>query len=592
LYLGDFADNSVIHIPFTSHDLTGAPVAPSSAFEAADIVIYKGNSATQKTSANGLTMTSPFDSLTGMHMLTIDTSVDTGDSGFWVTGADYTVVLSPDETVDGIEVRAVLARFSIENRTANRGPTKTIYVNHTGNDATSGASLESAIAAGGDPIYINSGTFALTNKVGSSVVINGLPSSTILGADGTGIFDDVAGARNFVLRGGPNVLTNDEDSCAFILRNAASTLDLDVGIVTVDSPSDSPVYVTAGKARVRAKELTSTGYDALILDGGDLFVEADLLRAGDNAVETATSTVGNLNVVAKTIIGQQVVDNSATLLFAGASNAYVKADRIQTGNGCRSIWQHTLSPASVVVDCPDIDGHITASTLHLINAKVDTRTRAVPTLTLTGDRVVLENATLVMKASELYAITASAARKLTIIGSLTIVDETGADRSNAIHSNVTLVRTLASAANLATLAGYVDTEVAAIKAKTDNLPADPADASDIAASFSSIASTLSSITSSLATLAGYVDTEVAAIKTVTDQLVATQAESSGVPAANASPLEKLNRIYSAIRNGVDVVKDSPTAGRKVFKNSSGVAQWEKDLSDDGTTYTETAATTP
>lgn len=38
---------------------------------------------------------------------------------------------------------------------------------------------------------------------------------------------------------------------------------------------------------------------------------------------------------------------------------------------------------------------------------------------------------------------------------------------------------LASAANLATLAGYVDTEIAAIKAKTDNLPAAPAAVGDI-----------------------------------------------------------------------------------------------------------------
>jgi hypothetical protein len=60
------------------------------------------------------------------------------------------------------------------------------------------------------------------------------------------------------------------------------------------------------------------------------------------------------------------------------------------------------------------------------------------------------------------------------------------------------------AALIATLTAYVDTEVAAIKAKTDNLPTDPADASDIAASFASIAA-------SIATLATYVDTEVAAI---------------------------------------------------------------------------------
>lgn len=64
---------------------------------------------------------------------------------------------------------------------------------------------------------------------------------------------------------------------------------------------------------------------------------------------------------------------------------------------------------------------------------------------------------------------------------------------------------------LATIAGYIDTEVAAIKAKTDNLPTDPADASDIAAAFATANSTL-------ATIAGYLDTEIAAIKAKTDTL--------------------------------------------------------------------------
>lgn len=67
-----------------------------------------------------------------------------------------------------------------------------------------------------------------------------------------------------------------------------------------------------------------------------------------------------------------------------------------------------------------------------------------------------------------------------------------------------------------TIDDFVDTEVAAIKAKTDNLPPDPADASDIAASFASIASTLS-------TIAAYIDTEVAAIKAKTDSLTFTKA---------------------------------------------------------------------
>lgn len=53
--------------------------------------------------------------------------------------------------------------------------------------------------------------------------------------------------------------------------------------------------------------------------------------------------------------------------------------------------------------------------------------------------------------------------------------------------------------------------VAAIKAKTDNLPSDPADASDIADAFSTVNTTLAAIV-------GYIDTEVAAIKAKTDNL--------------------------------------------------------------------------
>jgi hypothetical protein len=58
-------------------------------------------------------MTSPFDSVTGLHCLTIDTSNDTGDGGFWTAGAVYTLVLAPDETVDSLAVAKVIGQFGI-----------------------------------------------------------------------------------------------------------------------------------------------------------------------------------------------------------------------------------------------------------------------------------------------------------------------------------------------------------------------------------------------------------------------------------------------------------------------------------------------
>lgn len=117
MYLGDFReDHTAIVVPFTTNDKNGGRIAPSTAFEAADFRIYKNGGATQKTTTNGLTLSSPFDSMVGVHFLIIDSSNDTGDAGFWAAGNDYQVVLYPDETVDGENVAGIPAVFSIENR--------------------------------------------------------------------------------------------------------------------------------------------------------------------------------------------------------------------------------------------------------------------------------------------------------------------------------------------------------------------------------------------------------------------------------------------------------------------------------------------
>jgi hypothetical protein len=114
-WLGDYPeDHAAVIVPFTTHSNTGAPVAPSSAFETSDFRIYKGASATEKATTNGLNINSPFDTVTGLHLLSIDTSNDTGDSGFWVSGVVYTVVLIPDETVDGVAVTKVVGQFGID----------------------------------------------------------------------------------------------------------------------------------------------------------------------------------------------------------------------------------------------------------------------------------------------------------------------------------------------------------------------------------------------------------------------------------------------------------------------------------------------
>ena len=67
----------------------------------------------------------------------------------------------------------------------------------------------------------------------------------------------------------------------------------------------------------------------------------------------------------------------------------------------------------------------------------------------------------------------------------------------------------------------------------------------------------------------------------------SQAEVTGVPAAAATPLVKGGFVYESLRNKLTV-----TAAKKIYFDDSDVAQWEKDLTDDGTTYTETEGNAP
>src|SRR5689334_11662206 len=110
-----YAVNATVECFFTTNAASGASVAPSSAFEAADVILYKNHSATQRTSTSGFTMTSPFDSITGLHQLSIDLS-DNTDAGFYADLSIYQPVLSPDtETVDSQTVVALLDKFKIDS---------------------------------------------------------------------------------------------------------------------------------------------------------------------------------------------------------------------------------------------------------------------------------------------------------------------------------------------------------------------------------------------------------------------------------------------------------------------------------------------
>lgn len=91
--------------------------------------------------------------------------------------------------------------------------------------------------------------------------------------------------------------------------------------------------------------------------------------------------------------------------------------------------------------------------------------------------------------------------------------------------------------------GRLDTLLDAIKAKTDNLPADPADDSDIDSQLATIAGYLNT---EIAAILAAVDTEVAAIKAKTDNLPADPADDSDIDAQLAAIAGYLDTEIAAI----------------------------------------------
>ena len=104
-YLGDFEEDSTLHMMWSTRATTGASITRT---DNGTVSVYKDNGVAQSTA--GITDTEDFDSLTGIHALTIVLT-----NAFYAIGADYTIVLS-GATIDGVTVNEVLGYFSIENR--------------------------------------------------------------------------------------------------------------------------------------------------------------------------------------------------------------------------------------------------------------------------------------------------------------------------------------------------------------------------------------------------------------------------------------------------------------------------------------------
>lgn len=352
VYYGDFAEDATVYIPITTSDSNGGAVAPSSAFEAADVVIYKNGSATEKTSTNGLTMTSPFDAVTGLHMLEIDTSNDTGDAGFWVAGADYHVILTPDETVDGQSVVHTVGTFSIENR----------YMRGTDSAYT-----------GTPPTAVAIRTEIDSNSTQLAAIVNKLPSKSYLtgtaNADGDVEMDAATG--NF-----PGSVASVAGAVGSVTGNVGGNVTGSVGSVTgnvggnvVGNVNGSVASVTGNVGGNVTGSVGSVVADVSV-DELKTAALADMFNT-DSGTDYASSVAGS--------VVKEIVDNAGGAAFTVNDIAdgvwdEARADHTSAGSfgeGIASVQGNiTGSVASVVGAVGSVTGNVGGNVVGNVNGSV------------------------------------------------------------------------------------------------------------------------------------------------------------------------------------------------------------------------------
>ena len=145
-YYGDFTVGSVIRIKFNTLNQALVPTTPSIS---PTFAVYKNSTAEH---AADITVTADYDGKAGLHLVVIDTSVNTT---FYVAGEDYDVIFTAG-TVDGKDLtRVKLKSFSLENR--NRKSNVTQVAGQTANAAapvTFPASVASESTLGNRPSLV------------------------------------------------------------------------------------------------------------------------------------------------------------------------------------------------------------------------------------------------------------------------------------------------------------------------------------------------------------------------------------------------------------------------------------------------------
>lgn len=482
--LGDIPAGTTLYIPFNTYDAAGALVTASS-LVAADLELYKNGSTTQRASDNGFTVTVDFDSTTGLHLLAIDLA-DNSDAGFYSEGAQYVLHVGPF-TVDSQTV-GLSYRFRLVPAESSAGVPK-VDVSHFGGSA--------GTFSGGIPA-VNA-----TQISGSATAADN--AEIVYATDFATNYDTTEDRWAVLTR---KIYDNNEavyveplmdafGGGGFIVSGIGGSVGNDIATsVWSKDPADLAITTTHGNFAALVDGLENELAKVPKSDGTTTW-NATALASINSQCDTALADYDgptNAEMVARTLAAASYATSAAQTTAQNDLDILTGTDGVTLATS-----QPNYAPAT------------SAQAVAIQGATFDTATDSLEALRNRGDAawVTATGFSTLDAAGVRTAVGLSSANLDTQLAA--IVADTNELQTNqgnwltatgfSTHSAADVVTALGTGSGLTalatqssvnTVAGYldtevaailaaVDTEVAAIKAKTDNLPSDPADQSAVEA---------------------------------------------------------------------------------------------------------------
>lgn len=403
--LGTVKPGATIRIPFSSFDKDDGSSITMTNYAAADILIYKDGSTTERASTAGFTATTDFDGKTGKHLCVIDLA-DNTTADFFTAGSEYLVAIDA-VTVDGVTTGGWIARFRIgyvgaildtfiatlagqTSFTLNAGPAEDDALNGCVciiHDAASGVQIAFGYV---DDYTGSTKTVTLAENPGIFTMaakdsISFFPRTSLYGWRGTALpAPDTAGYPKVTVKDGTGAgeiaLTSGKvDGVALV--DALTTNNDKAGYGLADGA------ITA--AKIAADAITAAKIADGAIDAGAIAADAiTAAKIADGAIDAATFAAGAITsaaIAADAIGASELAADAVTEIQSGLATSSALAtaqtsldtieDYVDTVEG--SIGRLLgLSQDNWVIDDTtyDGDGNLTDATIYVYSSKANAQT--------------------------------------------------------------------------------------------------------------------------------------------------------------------------------------------------------------------------